>query len=193
MATILKLAVSLYFFAATYCHAGDVTYWDGERYVSLERIMGRDADDPTRRAELNCLRFQAAGERDRLLPMVYDTARAYGLNPKLLDSVVLCESGYRADALSAAGAIGLAQLMPATALRFGVDPSRERDNLVGAAKYLSWLLGEFDSISHVIAAYNAGEGAVRRAAGVPSYNETQLYVRRVLYTMSRVDTLKSDD
>jgi hypothetical protein len=105
-----------------------------------------------------------------------------GVSPALALAVIAVESAGRADAVSHAGATGLMQLMPATAARFGVtertDPA---ENVSGGVAYLTWLLEEFgrDPVL-ALAAYNAGEGTVRRNGGVPPYAETRDYVPKVL-------------
>ncbi|MEZ5759750.1 MAG: lytic transglycosylase domain-containing protein [Paracoccaceae bacterium] len=104
------------------------------------------------------------------------------VSPALALAVISVESAGRSDAVSHAGAAGLMQLIPATAERFGVvdrmDPS---DNIRGGVAYLDWLMGQFggDPLM-VLAAYNAGENAVRGAGGVPAYAETRNYVPKVL-------------
>ncbi|WP_233192665.1 lytic transglycosylase domain-containing protein [Acidimangrovimonas sediminis] len=103
------------------------------------------------------------------------------VSPALVLAVMAAESGGRADALSAKGAQGLMQLIPATAGRFGVDASDPAQNIQGAVAYLDWLMGDFhgDPLM-VLAAYNAGENAVKNAGGVPNYAETRDYVPKVL-------------
>jgi soluble lytic murein transglycosylase-like protein len=104
-------------------------------------------------------------------------AARYGLAPELLDTVVRAESGYRPNLVSRAGAIGLMQLMPATARALGVDPWNPAANLNGGAAYLRAQLDRFDGrIDLALAAYNAGPGAVARYAGVPPYRETRAYI-----------------
>ena len=100
----------------------------------------------------------------------------------LLLSVIAVESGGRSDAVSPAGARGLMQLMPATAARFGVsDPFDPAQNIRGGAAYLDVLLREFGEDELLaLAAYNAGEGAVRKHGGVPPFPETRAYVPLVL-------------
>ncbi len=104
------------------------------------------------------------------------------VSPALVLAVISTESGGRADAISSAGAVGLMQLIPATATRFNVDDSTDpMKNIRGGVAYLDWLMKEFDRDPlMVIAAYNAGENAVLRAGGVPPYAETRDYVPKVL-------------
>ena len=104
------------------------------------------------------------------------------VSPALVLAVMSAESAGRPDAVSVKGAQGLMQLMPATAARFGVtDGSDPAQNINGGVAYLDWLMTEFDRDPlMVIAAYNAGEGAVSANAGVPPYNETRDYVPKVL-------------
>jgi soluble lytic murein transglycosylase-like protein len=104
------------------------------------------------------------------------------VSPAFALAVIAVESAGRIDAVSHAGAQGLMQLIPATAERFGVaDPFDPAQNIRGGVAYLDWLMGEFgrDPVL-VLAAYNAGEGAVRRSGGVPNYDETRNYVPKVL-------------
>lgn len=104
------------------------------------------------------------------------------VSPALVLAVMAVESGGRADAVSPAGAQGLMQLIPDTAKRFGVtDALDSAQSIQGGVAYLDWLMGNFnrDPIM-VIAAYNAGEGAVAANSGVPPYAETRDYVPKVL-------------
>ena len=104
------------------------------------------------------------------------------VSPALVLAVITVESAGRADAVSSAGAEGLMQLMPDTASRFGVtDSMTPTQNIAGGVKYLNWLMGEFDRDPIlVLAGYNAGEGSVRKHAGVPPFAETRDYVPKVL-------------
>ena len=111
------------------------------------------------------------------------------VSPALVLAVIGIESAGRADAVSSAGAVGLMQLIPATADRFGVaDSSDPIENIKGGVAYLDWLMGEFggDPLM-VLAAYNAGENAVKKNEGVPPYAETRAYVPKVLaaWTVAR--------
>lgn len=103
----------------------------------------------------------------------------YGLPPGLLGALVRGESGGRINARSPVGAIGLTQLMPATAKGLGVNPHDPRQNLEGGAKYLAQQLKTFRDPKKALAAYNAGPGAVKKYGGIPPYKETQGYVKRV--------------
>ncbi len=104
------------------------------------------------------------------------------VSPALVLAVIGIESAGNPTAVSSAGAEGLMQLIPATAERFGVTDSTDPvQNIKGGVAYLDWLMGEFDRDPlMVLAAYNAGEGAVRGNAGVPPYAETRDYVPKVL-------------
>lgn len=117
-----------------------------------------------------------------LISMVDEVAQAEGVDPFLARAVIQAESAFYTKARSRAGALGLMQLMPATAERFGVvDPFDPRQNITGGTKYLKWLLEYFKGdLTKVVAAYNAGEGAVDRHKGVPPFAETRAYVPRVL-------------
>jgi soluble lytic murein transglycosylase-like protein len=104
------------------------------------------------------------------------------VSPALVLAVIAIESGGRVDAVSSAGAQGLMQLMPAVAERFGVsDALLPAENIKGGVAYLDALMKEFDRDPIlVLAGYNAGENAVKRAGGVPDYAETRDYVPKVL-------------
>ena len=115
--------------------------------------------------------------------MVSMTAKLHGLDPALLHAVVTVESGYNPKALSRRGAVGLMQLMPATAKRYSVsDIWDPKQNLNGGASYLRDLLSMFNNnLSLALAAYNAGEGAViQHGNRIPPYAETRTYVPSVL-------------
>lgn len=114
---------------------------------------------------------------------VEKASRNHGLESALLHAVITVESRYDPKAVSHKGATGLMQLMPATAKRYGVaDAFDPAQNLDGGAKYLKELLGRFgNNTSLALAAYNAGEGAVKKHGNrIPPYRETRNYVTRVL-------------
>ena len=109
------------------------------------------------------------------------SARRHGLDPALLTAVARRESGFRQAAVSARGAIGVMQLMPATARDLGVDPRELASNVEGGAAYLAALLRRYrGDTATALAAYNAGPGAVDRFKGTPPFRETQSYVRAVM-------------
>jgi soluble lytic murein transglycosylase-like protein len=125
----------------------------------------------------------AAQPPPELRRVIDEVARQVAISPELLHAVITVESAYDVRALSPRGAMGLMQLLPATARRFGVrDPYAPRDNIMGGASYLKWLMGVFDNdLTLVLAAYNAGEQAVIKAGRqVPPFAETQAYVPRVM-------------
>jgi len=98
----------------------------------------------------------------------------------MFEKLVTVESNWNPNALSHAGAIGLAQLMPETARILGVNPRDPRQNLEGGARYLREQFRRFGNWRHALAAYNAGPGAVEKYGGVPPFKETQGYVRKIL-------------
>lgn len=108
-------------------------------------------------------------------------AKTYDLDPALVRAVIHAESGFNARARSNKGAMGLMQLMPATAREVGVADARvPTQNIRGGAQYLAGLLALFKGdITLAAAAYNAGPAAVAKYAGIPPYAETQVYVQRV--------------
>lgn len=118
----------------------------------------------------------------RLLVAIHELAPEYGLDPLLVREVIRAESNFNPRARSHKGALGLMQLIPATARRFGVrDPLEPMQNLRGGMAYLRWLLQHFDGdLRLTLAGYNAGEKAVERHGGVPPYAETRAYVTRIL-------------
>jgi len=97
------------------------------------------------------------------------------------------ESAYQQDAVSRAGAIGLGQLMPATARDLDVDPRDPQQNLDGSARYLAMMLERFGDPHLALAAYNAGPDAVRQYGGIPPYRETQNHVARVMAVVARLE------
>ena len=113
--------------------------------------------------------------------LAYQTAQKYGLDPDMFVRQIQAESAFNPAAVSSAGAIGLGQLMPATAKELGVDPTDPAQNLEGAARYMKQLLGRYDGNQTLaLAAYNAGMGNVDKAGGVPNFKETQNYIAKIM-------------
>jgi len=123
----------------------------------------------------------AAGIPAAYAATIHSLAQRFDLSPALLEAVVWQESRWRANAVSPAGARGLAQLMPGTARDLGVDPDDPFANLEGGARYLREQLDRFDGdLELALAAYNAGPGRVIRSGGVPRIRETQMYVAAIM-------------
>ena len=112
---------------------------------------------------------------------INESARRHTVSAPLAQAVAWQESRFRQNAVSPKGALGVMQLMPATAARLGVDASDLRANIDGGVGYLSLMLRRFEGdLPRALAAYNAGPEAVQRYGGVPPYAETTAYVRAIL-------------
>ncbi|MGH2375909.1 MAG: transglycosylase SLT domain-containing protein [bacterium] len=120
-------------------------------------------------------------EADAIAQSLLTFSRWYNLDPRLVVALIVVESGFQPRARSRAGAMGLGQLMPATARALGVDPYDPAQNLYGTIRYLRGNLDRFgwDNVHLALAAYNAGRGAVERYEGIPPYDETRWYVYNV--------------
>jgi soluble lytic murein transglycosylase-like protein len=130
----------------------------------------------------------------RFSEMITHTASQFQLDQRLLHSIIAVESGYNPNAVSPKGAIGLMQVMPATGRRFGItNLSDPQQNLIAGASYLRTLLLQFNAnLPLVIAAYNAGEGAVQKYGNtIPPFNETRSYVSKVMSTYQARPSLAS--
>ena len=132
---------------------------------------------------------------EKIRQLVEEKARQHGVDPLLVDSVIQVESAYNPYAVSPKGAQGLMQLMPGTARTLGVTNSLDpAQNIDGGVRYLKYLKTLFDDERLVLAAYNAGEGAVQRYGWIPPYNETQNYVYEVgrRYGQARRNSLRRE-
>jgi soluble lytic murein transglycosylase-like protein len=108
-------------------------------------------------------------------------AQAHGVNPMLVQALIQVESNYRPTARSHKGAMGLMQLMPSTARQYKVrNPYDPKANVAAGVKHLKSLLDRLGAVDLALAAYNAGEGAVKKFNGIPPYRETRTYVSRIL-------------
>ena len=116
-------------------------------------------------------------------PTIRSVAKMYKLPHTLLHAVITAESAYNPNAISRAGAVGLMQLMPATAKQYGVSNRRDpKQNIYGGSRYLRYLLKLFkNDLTLALAAYNAGEGTVKKYGNkIPPYKETRNYVKKVI-------------
>lgn len=187
------------------------SYEDGiGRSAGEERLLLREREDVGADGTLEG-EFRTAATASRvpsprppILAAIDDTALRYGSHPGLrrtgltvtewrllYRANIEVESAYDPAALSAMGAIGLGQLMPATASDLGVDPHDWRENLDGSARYLAAMLREFGDVRLALAAYNAGPGAVVQHGGLPPFPETRNHVRRVLAVFNRLEGERS--
>lgn len=114
-------------------------------------------------------------------PVVRRVAKRYGVEPELIHAIIRAESNYESTAVSPKGAIGLMQLMPATGKAYGVNDFIDpEENIEGGTKYLKDLIRLYEGkTSLVLAAYNAGQEAVRKYKGIPPYPETRDYIKRI--------------
>jgi soluble lytic murein transglycosylase-like protein len=174
------------------CLVGGLLLWGGAAQAQIVRYQGPDgrlyftnrpvppASEPTvvtRPALATRLTAQAP-----VFSLIQRLAQQYSVDPHLVRAIITVESNFDPRAVSQAGAQGLMQLMPDTAARYRVeDPFDPHANIEGGIRYLRDLLRLFPrDLRHVLAAYNAGEGAVQYYGGIPPYPETQRYVQRVL-------------
>ena len=120
-------------------------------------------------------------DRDGVEKLVREAADRHRIDPALIRAVIQTESNWNPAAYSNKGAGGLMQLIPTTARRFGVnDVFNPQQNIDGGVHYLKTLLDRYNgNLDMALAAYNAGEGAVDRAHGIPAFRETRSYVQKV--------------
>ena len=144
---------------------------------------------------LNYNKRLPADQGEKIAMTILAYSAKYGVDPRLVMALVICESGFDPGATSKAGAQGLGQLMPGTARGLGVGNSYDTEqNLYGTVKLLRGHLDkytgqtgdDFEGLVLALAAYNAGSGAVKRHGGVPPYKETQNYVRKVIATYKKL-------
>jgi len=164
----------------------------------LLRVMERIAEIKARFGQTGCgaafdrlvslpVESQAMASSADVQQAISSAAARHGIEPAVLSALAYVESGLRPEAVSPDGALGITQLMPATAQALGVaNPFDLWANLDGGARYLRQQLDRFGGdLSLALAAYNAGPGAVVQHGGIPPYGETQRFVRRVLDLIPR--------
>lgn len=117
--------------------------------------------------------------------VIREASLKYGVDEDVISAVIQQESSYNPNAVSSCGAMGLMQLMPATAKNLGVtDPYNVEQNIMAGTKYLKQQIDAFGgNLALGLAAYNAGSGAVRKYGGIPPYKETQDYVKKIIHTV----------
>lgn len=155
----------------------------GKKNVSAELLKTNGVYSPlTQAIQSETSNITPVTNKSQILNIVSQVSQKYNVDEKLVQAVIKQESGFNAKAKSKAGAMGLMQLMPATAKRLGVkDPYNPVQNIDGGVRYLKSMLDKYNgNIILALAAYNAGPGAVDKYSGVPPYAETQNYVKSIL-------------
>jgi soluble lytic murein transglycosylase-like protein len=149
-------------------------------------------DKPMRQVDMQLISFgepgnslfsqSSAGTDNQYDALIKQASLLYGVEFELIKAVVRAESAFDPMAVSHKGAVGLMQLMPATATRFGVtDSTNPKQNIFAGTRYLRYLLNIFNqNTAWALAGYNAGETRVREYGGIPPYKETENYVQKVL-------------
>lgn len=164
---------------------------DGYRLIATTKLAKKLGSPPEVAAAARPRQVSVSLERNRemLAPLISEVAERYNLDPLLLHAVIHAESAYNAEAVSGKGAVGLMQLMPDTAARYGVrDRTDPVENVHGGARYLSDLIGMFNDVSLAVAAYNAGENNIIKYGNrVPPFPETQDYLNRVIEYYNRLN------
>jgi TPR repeat protein len=147
--------------------------------VDPEKISYKSARD-SQMGDIDQYLARLPKQQKWVIDLVNTTSEWYQVDPKLILSIIAIESGFNKMATSNANAMGLMQLIPATADRFNVKNAYDAvQNIKGGTRYLSWLLNYYSGdVTLVVAAYNAGEKAVDRYKGVPPYKETMQYVKK---------------
>lgn len=163
------------------------------RYVDADGVVHFTNDPPSKKFKLyrREVSFTSSRQGGPAVPssignIIRHYSEKYSLEEGLVHAVIKAESNYNATAVSKKGALGMMQLMPGTARLLKVDnPLDPAENIGGGSRYLRQMLDEFNgNLDFAIAAYNAGPNAVKRHGGIPPYEETRTYVKRVKLYLS---------
>ncbi len=147
------------------------------RIREIEERFGRFAPEPVKVRERGCSQSLSSSFDE----IVEECAKKYGLSAAFIRKLIEVESGGNPKAVSPKGAMGLMQLMPETCEDLGIlDPFDIRQNIEGGVRYFRGLLDHFGSVELALAAYNAGPGRVKEYGGVPPFEETRRFIRRIL-------------
>lgn len=150
-----------------------------EAPVSFEEILESETTQENTNVEQKSGITSSSSNYDHLIEAA---AKKYNISSSIIKAVIKAESGFNASAVSKVGAMGLMQLMPGTAKALGVKNAfNPEENIDGGVRYLKEQLKEFGgSLELALAAYNAGPGSVKKYGGIPPYQETQNYVRKIM-------------
>jgi hypothetical protein len=178
-----------------------VLRYDGQGKLIVPAGPEPDEESREEEGEIAELSYSTKGVSApaEVLPSIRLIARRYEADPALdavdlspaewaafFQAMIKVESNYSQGAVSHAGALGLAQLMPDTADYLRVDPADPIENLDGGARYLLEQMAEFGSLELALAGYNAGPEAVRQYGGIPPYDETQSHIQKVMAVYDRI-------
>jgi soluble lytic murein transglycosylase-like protein len=171
----IGVAIALFAAAAADAQVQLTVQRNGTKVISNFSVLGVHGSDWSWLAKQR-------NRASRFDNMIDRWAIEYGVDPILVRAVIQVESDFNPNCVSNKGARGLMQLMPETARRYGVKQIHDpNDNIRGGVRYLADLLTRYSSdLPRVLAAYNAGEGAVAKYSGIPPYKETMMYVKRAL-------------
>jgi soluble lytic murein transglycosylase-like protein len=162
---------------------GRVYYTDEPRHSLYKRIIQTKIQKNYPKYESLNVRAYTGAKKRQFMDLINQAANRHQVDANLVHAVIQTESAYNSNAISSAGAVGLMQLMPDTARRFGVVDRHDPDqNVDGGTRYLRHLIDMFNpNLDLAVAAYNAGENAViKYNNSIPPYPETQNYVKQVL-------------
>lgn len=159
------------------------------KQISLIKILEALGNLSGSSKQQQFLDYQPTSDNNKLhrpfSEIIREASETYGISENILGAVIKQESSFNPQAKSSCGAMGLMQLMPATAKSLGVkDAYNPEENIMAGAKYLKQKLDEFNgNLPMALAAYNAGSGAVRKYGGIPPYKETQAYVKKIMQSV----------